>query len=579
MKQSYTIAILALFLTIGTLNSIQAQSHSDPAYITVVSTENAIVIDGVLDETDWNKRFDHLVIGAKALPGDVTYTGTGSAIVKEPYTDSTTTIIKFLRNGLDLFISIDSDDKYVGRFGDSWEGDGIFMKINDANGIPKEYKMYFNSGGVDPNIVIEGAAGTVEGAAFKYPGTIVNDTTGLDAGYSAEMVIHLDQLGYTDEGADIGFLINVFDPDKYIDGMLPWDDNGGSYWKGWWGSEWGPDSRILRLADPPSVIAHATADDITLDGSLNESFWNNALSVVVGKGSNRSTGGYYMQWNHATNVYEDQSMATVKFMHKGTDLYIGVESDDASVCEWAPGWEADGLFLWMTNKGEIPAPGARMEIKNMFFGGTVGALAEFQLSGTVPTGGAEGASAVPSGTVTHTESNGTDAGYSLEVVVHTDMFGYSVGDAVKLSVVIWDLDYSSADVWTDSTSDYAPNWWGTQWVDSNFEKYHMYREVVLSTATDIGTEEGTVNSYKLNQNYPNPFNPSTKISYSIAKKEFVSLKVYDVLGTEVATLINSVQDNGAHEISFNASKLSSGVYFYTLKSGTNIQTRKMMLIK
>ncbi|MCF6268419.1 MAG: T9SS type A sorting domain-containing protein [Melioribacteraceae bacterium] len=579
MKQNHTIAILALFLMIGALNSIHAQSHSDPAYITVISAENPIVIDGVLDETDWNKRFDHLVIGAKALPGDVTYTGTSSVVVKEPYTDSTLTIIKFLRNGLDLYISIDSDDQSVGRFGDSWEGDGIFMKINDANGIPVEYKMYFNSGGVDPDIVIEGTAGTVEGAAYKYPGTIVNDTTSVDSGYSAEMVIHLDQLGYTDEGADIEFLINVFDPDNYVDGMLPWDDNGGSFWKGWWGSEWGPDTRILRLADQTSVIAHATTDDITLDGDLTESFWNDALSIVVGKGSNQSTGGYYMQWNSEKNVYDDQSMATVKFMHKGTDLYIGVESDDASVCKWSPGWEADGLFLWMTNKGEIPAPDSRMEIKNMFFDATEGALAVFEVNGNVPTGAVEGASSVPAGTITHTETNGADDGYSLEVLVRTDMFGYSVGDAVKLSVVIWDLDFASADAWTDSTSDYAPNWWGTQWVDQNFEKYHLYREVILSTATNVDTEEGIVKSYKLNQNYPNPFNPTTQISYTITQKEFVSLKVYDVLGTEVATLINSVQDMGTHKVSFDASNFSTGVYFYTLKSGNNIQTKKMMLLK
>ncbi|MBU0560774.1 MAG: T9SS type A sorting domain-containing protein [Bacteroidetes bacterium] len=579
MKQNYAIAILALFVMIGGLNTIQAQSHSDPAYIPVISAENPIVVDGVLDETDWIKRYDYLVFGATALPGDVTYTGTSSVTVKEPYTDSTLTFVKFLRRGLDLYISVESNDQSVGRFGDSWEGDGIFMKINDASGIPKEYKMYFNAGGVDPNIVIEGTVGTVEGAAWKHPGTIVNDTSSVDSGYTAEMVIHLDQLGYTDEGADIGFLINVFDPDHYTDGMLPWDDNGGNYWKGWWGSEWGPDTRILRLADPPSVIAHSTDDSITLDGELNESFWANALSVTVGKGSNTSTGGYYMQWNHPTNVYEDQSMATVKFMHKGTDLYIGVESDDASVCKWSPGWEADGLFLWMTNKDEIPGPGARMEIKNMFFNSTEGALAVFEVNGNVPTGAAEGASAVPTGTVTHTETNGADAGYSLEVVVHTDMFGYSVGDAVKLSAVIWDLDYASADAWTDSTADYAPNWWGTQWVDANFERYHMYREVILSTATDMGTEEGIANTYKLNQNYPNPFNPTTKISYSLAKKEFVSLKIYDVLGTEIATLINSVQDNGAHEVNFDATNLSTGVYFYTLKSGNNFQTRKMILIK
>ena len=85
--------------------------------------------------------------------------------------------------------------------------------------------------------------------------------------------------------------------------------------------------------------------------------------------------------------------------------------------------------------------------------------------------------------------------------------------------------------------------------------------------------------YSLSQNYPNPFNPSTTIAYSILKDGLVTLKVYDVLGEEVVTLINEVQSAGTRNITFYASELSSGVYYYQLVSGGFISTKKLILMK
>ena len=573
--------VLILFITtvLMGMSITNGQSHSNPDYLLVVSAEKPIVVDGVLDDTDWLKRYDHLIFGANSLPGDVTYTVTDSAYVKQAYEDTTTTFVKILHHGLDLYISLQSDDKYVGKFGTSWEGDGLFMKLKKANGVPVEYKLFWNKTGTDPEIGAEGEAGTFEGAAVKEEGTIVNDTSDVDAGYTAEMVIHLDQLGYTDPYAEVEVAISIFDPDMYVEDMDPYGEVG-AYFKSWWGSEWGTEYKTLKLGDPLTKNAISVSSDITLDGELTESFWADAASVVVGKGSAQSTGGYYMQWTSETNTYDDQSMAEVKFVHNGTDLYIGVESDDKSVCKWAPGWEADGLFLWMTNKGD-KAPATRMEIKNMFFDATEGAVAVFEVNDNVPTGGAEGASALKAGTVSHTETNGEDAGYTLEVVVHTDYFGYAAGDTVYLSVCIWDLDQASDDAWNEETSDYAPNWWGTQWADPTFEKYHMYRGVILSDATDIENVTGNelVTEYKLSQNYPNPFNPTTVINYSLPNTSEVSLKVYDILGNEIAVLVNNSQTAGSYNVSFDASNIPSGVYFYTLSTGSYTQTRKMLLIK
>ncbi|HMN49072.1 MAG TPA: T9SS type A sorting domain-containing protein [Ignavibacteriaceae bacterium] len=86
-------------------------------------------------------------------------------------------------------------------------------------------------------------------------------------------------------------------------------------------------------------------------------------------------------------------------------------------------------------------------------------------------------------------------------------------------------------------------------------------------------------SYSLDQNYPNPFNPSTKISYQLPQSGFVSLKVYNAIGKEVATLVNEEKSAGNYEINFSANGLSSGIYFYTIQSGSFTQTKKMILMK
>ena len=88
-----------------------------------------------------------------------------------------------------------------------------------------------------------------------------------------------------------------------------------------------------------------------------------------------------------------------------------------------------------------------------------------------------------------------------------------------------------------------------------------------------------LSNYTLEQNYPNPFNPVTTINYTVASKDFVSIKVYDVLGNEIATLVNGEKPAGSYSVNFNASKLSSGVYFYRMKAGSFVETKKLILMK
>ncbi|MBA4312736.1 MAG: hypothetical protein C0417_08910 [Chlorobiaceae bacterium] len=86
-------------------------------------------------------------------------------------------------------------------------------------------------------------------------------------------------------------------------------------------------------------------------------------------------------------------------------------------------------------------------------------------------------------------------------------------------------------------------------------------------------------TFSLDQNYPNPFNPSTKIKFAIPRESHVTLKVYDILGQEVTTLVNEVVQPGYHEISYVGSRLTSGVYFYRLVSNDYVSMKKFILLK
>ncbi|MDQ3022046.1 MAG: T9SS type A sorting domain-containing protein [Bacteroidota bacterium] len=106
-------------------------------------------------------------------------------------------------------------------------------------------------------------------------------------------------------------------------------------------------------------------------------------------------------------------------------------------------------------------------------------------------------------------------------------------------------------------------------LNGNFTYYDLSNEVNIGIPT----------KFDLSQNYPNPFNPTTKISYDIPFDAKVSIKLFDVSGREVATLVNSIQTAGYYTIDFNGSNLASGVYFYRLTANDFVQSKRMMIVK
>ena len=144
------------------------------------------------------------------------------------------------------------------------------------------------------------------------------------------------------------------------------------------------------------------------------------------------------------------------------------------------------------------------------------------------------------------------------------------------------IKYNSSKMALDALGIYYDEIFYTIWEDSSDGHIHLFGRRQLYPVGGVSDENG-IDGFMLEQNYPNPFNPSTLISYRLPVTNKVTLKVYDVLGNEIATLVNEEKQPGTYEVEFNTSSIkhlpSSGIYFYQLKAGSFIQTKKMVFIK
>lgn len=176
----------------------------------------------------------------------------------------------------------------------------------------------------------------------------------------------------------------------------------------------------------------------------------------------------------------------------------------------------------------------------------------------------------PSGYVVEFRVRWTDLAVPGNDEVFTPVEGYRI--PIDFSFNDADATGSREGILTYSPYNEDQSWndvsrWLYTWIGNKWEP------------TDVNDDNMSPDKYALSQNYPNPFNPSTSIKYAIEKPGMVSLKVYDVLGREIATLVNQEQTTGVYTVQFDASALSSGIYFYKLESGSFSQVNKMMLIK
>ena len=175
----------------------------------------------------------------------------------------------------------------------------------------------------------------------------------------------------------------------------------------------------------------------------------------------------------------------------------------------------------------------------------------------------------------------TELGYDFEMAIPNaqlvkdgvPLFAYEADKEIGYEISVGDEETAT------STPQKNLHWWTSN--NLTWQQPNSFGTALLTTGV-VGIETqipGVVTSYSLDQNYPNPFNPSTQITYSIPKSEKVKLTVYNVLGNQVAVLVDQVQSQGIYTKTFNAQGLASGIYFYKLETGSKVMAKKMMLIK
>jgi hypothetical protein len=151
-------------------------------------------------------------------------------------------------------------------------------------------------------------------------------------------------------------------------------------------------------------------------------------------------------------------------------------------------------------------------------------------------------------------------GIQVSGAVSDQMYPVIVSDEDEGAIITWD-DYRNI-------------------IEENIYAQQVNKNGTLGNPTGVLNEDGSVPTvYSLNQNYPNPFNPFTTISFSIPNEEFVTLKVFNSLGEVVADLVSETKPSGSYSVSFDASILTSGVYFYKISAGNFVCAKKMILIK
>ncbi|MFH0989674.1 MAG: T9SS type A sorting domain-containing protein [bacterium] len=605
MKNFVLVVFFLALILAGTTTLLAQTVWDDPLSLTVKNATGAVTLDGKLDESDWAGA-PTLVFGMgahlKKLVGE--YTVTSSADVKNgfddagvkyyiPHKDSTVTRVKFLRKGTNLYIGIQSNDKSICKF--DWEGDGMFMKIKTLAGQEKEYKLYWQNIEANKDTIRyeEGVAGSGDGKGYLLTGSTVNDTANTDNGYTAEMVLQLDKLGYASTLTSVQLLINIFDPDGFKHPMSSWHHTIGSFYKSWWGSEWGGTMRTLNFTaepfdDPPSLTVKNATGGVTLDGKLDESDWTGAPTLVFGMGAHlKKLAGEYTVTSGADVKngfddagvkyyvpHKDSTVTRVKFLRKGTNLYIGIQSNDKSICKFD--WEGDGMFMKIKTL-------AGQEKEYKLYWQNIEANKDTMRYEEGVAGSGDGKGFLLTGSTVNDTTN-VDNGYTAELMLQLDKLGYATSSTTaQVSIDIFDPDGFKHPMssWHHTIGSFYKSWWGSEWGSA-------YRTLLLNNTTDVRDEVALIpDVFSLSQNYPNPFNPSTTIQYGIPERSTVALKVHDVIGREIATLVNEELPAGTHRITFNASTLASGFYFYRLVATPRsspqkepfITVKKLLLIK
>jgi hypothetical protein len=455
-------------------------------------------------------------------------------------------------NNIYIFVKV-VDDEISSTSANSWENDSVEYFFDGDNS-----KTFESMDGVDDiQLRIEYQDQDDETRYDSFPvgseGAVADweNLSGDAFGYAVECAIPLEGLSIAaEEGTVIGFELQINDRDNEMrEHMFRWWGNSNDAWH--WCHLWGEAELIGYTAGDVMVIPMASAAPV-VDGVLDDLWVNESVSI--------ESGTYVFQNADVVDAsyteIEEWQDAQMEFrlMWNAAGFYMWVEVIDDEISISSPNaWENDSIEMYWDGDNSKA---------DMFDG-----VDDFQWRWVW--------SSLTSGIATDQVAWGELAeldGYTFELAIpQADL----VTTLEKDLEIGWDIQVNERD---NEVRENMIRWWGND--NMSWQNPYRFGTAVLGDPLAVAVKDRNVaENFALSQNYPNPFNPSTMIQFNLAQRSAVKLNVFDVLGNKVATLVNDVRQAGPNTVAFDGSNLSSGVYFYTLETATEVITKKMMLMK
>ena len=364
-------------------------------------------------------------------------------------------------------------------------------------------------------------------------------------------------------------------------------------------------SGILKTRFDVSTIQNLSiGSTATISNYSSNSFVNGPLIATLSSGVDRTfpigSGTTYRPMTLHMNVGQDvtaemfNTVPSGPFTGSGVDKislvrYYSISNANSSNCTITLPWGIDDGINDLTNITAVFGANSSIWVSNNRSGGTTGNASSGTVRGTFSNiVGADftlgnitgGTNPLPVEMTFFTAvAQKVSAVLAWSTATEVNNYGFEIERRTIAGIAWAKVGFMAGNGTTNSTHEYS-------YTDNNLSagKY-AYRIKQIdnsgafkySKSTEL--EIAASASFALNQNYPNPFNPTTNFTYGVAQTEFVSVKIFDVLGREVTTLVNEIMDAGTHSISFDAHNLPSGVYYARLQSGTQTATRQIILMK
>ncbi len=621
----YKIAICLLWIS---LVGFSQPKRSDAIWARTVPS-GSIVLDGKLNEPVWAKAESIYVQYGKSagLPGSGYATETGTVL------DSTKAVVKFLIMGDSLYLAFTVKDSSIGG-GNFGAADGIIFNIRDKS-VPANRPSpsgeflygWINESWMEPGSVTSVGGAPSTGPTAKYTktdyetATIVQGKSNSDAlpdtGYTVEMKINLKKLGYkvNDVSGDIVMFNVAFRDCDWFWPVQDWVTFSRTWIQGPWAnvsnknflrihvrSDVTTSSGTVPIIKPDYTIPNGKlmATPI-IDGQLNEAVWSKIPGFDIRFGDAKirdayplvgpfASGQYQPTVNGGTATVFDSSKATIKMFFKGNTLYVGVDVQDQAVqfTDVYDRW--DGFLLTINGMGKDYMNQTDHDQIPMKLTVTVGKNGKDSLRDYFPKlrdslKGAQVVLKLKPNTTVDTTGNDVDEGYQIEEAIDLTKMGYpaGLGDGVLyLGATLFD-----GDSYLPTSLSYGTRTWWFREHDGFAAAAFVYMDSTV-ILTGVGSNNGKElpTEFELLGNYPNPFNPSTTIKFNLPFEGNVSLTVYDMLGRSVSNKELGELKAGYNSFMYDASGLSTGVYFYQLQARNATSERKsstpfskMLLIK